>query len=266
MLSAGGAYPACVEAGARALLAQSTDQGSRQGGFILLRNLWAAEGRAADLFRLVDSVGRTGWWQVGSVAYPLVGLAGLTGAVPKVEESVARLQESYGSAYLDSLDSGRLLLLGTWYAQSRRIGEAEQMAARLSDRAKAGDRPARLGAEALGAHLRLAHGDTIGAIQALRRLSPVAQREFIAWGTTEGLPMERITLARLLAATGDQAGALAVAEQLDHPAPVAFLPFLPVSLALRYSAARTLGRNEQAAEYRDRIEALGRADLIPVQE
>ncbi len=267
MLSAAGAYPKCVESGARTLLGKSRDVAARQGAFILLRNLWAAEGRIPELLHVVDSVTTNGWWQVGSAVFPLMSLAGLTEVEPQVQASVVRLRGTYGAAYLDSLDSGRLLLLGTWYAHSGEGREADRFEVELRNRAQAtGDRAARLGADALAAHLRLARGDSAGAIEALRRLSPVAQREFIAWGTTEALPVERMTLAELLAAAGDQAGALAVAEQLDHPAPVAFLPFLPASLALRYSAARALGQRERAAEYRDRLEALGRADLIPVQE
>ena len=69
----------------------------------------------------------------------------------------------------------------------------------------------------------------------------------------------RLLLARLLLATGRPAEAITVAGAFDHREPSTFLPFVPASLELRYQAARRLGRNADARQYAERLEALGHA-------
>jgi serine/threonine protein kinase len=261
MLSVAGTYPECVEAGARALLVENSDEA--QGGFHLLRNLWAAENRIPELITLADSVKNAGWWQVGSLVYPIDALAGLPGLEPKVEESIAALRTKYGQRYEDSLDAGRRLMLGAWYARAGRITEAERLEALLSRQATTSTDPAApVRADALQAHLLLARGDSAEALQVLEGLVPVSPSDLLAWGNTEALPAERLLLAELLFSSGRHRGAMNAADGFDHPAPLVFLPFLPASLALRYRAARVLAEPDRAEGYRRRLIALNHGHLI----
>jgi hypothetical protein len=119
-----------------------------------------------------------------------------------------------------------------------------------------------LRADALAAHLLLARGDSDAALARFGSLTPVARRDYLVWGYTESLPVERLVQAELLLARGRNQEALAVASAFDHPTPVVYLPFLPASLVVRYRASLALSRSEDAARYRDRLAALGRRDLV----
>jgi Tfp pilus assembly protein PilF len=125
--------------------------------------------------------------------------------------------------------------------------------------AMAREQPSRsvsLYARALSAHVRLARGDTAGALVEMRRLLPTAPRDTLAWDLGEALPVERLRHAQLALARGDAAEALRVASLLDHPEPIAYLAFAPASLDLRFRAARALGRSDAAARYRERLRRL----------
>jgi hypothetical protein len=115
-------------------------------------------------------------------------------------------------------------------------------------------------ADALGARIALLDGDSAGAIRGLRAGLGVGRRELLEWDVGESLAPERLLLARLLLASGQPEEAIAVAAAFDHPAPAAFLPFLPVSLTLRRQAALQAGRREEAKRYQVRLEALGQAE------
>jgi tetratricopeptide (TPR) repeat protein len=263
MLSVAATYPKCAEDGARALLVESSHRTVRQGAFNLLRNLWAAEGRIPELVSLVDSVRTAGWWQVASMVYPIDDLAGLPGFHSRVEESVAALSRKYGAHYEDSLDGGRLLLLGAWYARAGKIADGARLETLLSRQAATtGDPATKVRADALHSHLLLARGDSAAALQAFESLVPVARWDDLAWGSTEALPVERLIQAELLFSSGRHRAAMNAAERFDHPAPLVFLPFLPASLALRYRAAQALGDPDRAAGYRQRLIALGQGNLI----
>jgi hypothetical protein len=70
------------------------------------------------------------------------------------------------------------------------------------------------------------------------------------------LPTERLLLARLLLARGEALAALQVASNFDAPSPVAYLPYLPASLALRITAADRLGDAKLLERLRRRQEML----------
>ena len=112
-------------------------------------------------------------------------------------------------------------------------------------------------ADAAEAHATFASADTVGAIERLRSLTPNAPRNFLVFGDFEPLAVERMLLAELLLAQGDYGDAYEVASIFDHPAPVAYLPFLPRSLAIRERAAEALGDSERMAEAGMRLRALG---------
>jgi hypothetical protein len=105
-------------------------------------------------------------------------------------------------------------------------------------------------------------GDTLGAIALLRGLAPRAPAIDLTWGEWESLAGERLLLARLLLARGEAREALRVAATHDHPQPIENLLYLPASLVVRREAASRLGLDRLAAEYRERLEALGRQDLV----
>lgn len=262
MLSVAGAFPDCAEAASRALLTQTLDEGLHQAAFHLLQSLWASQGRDRDLVALVDSVEASGWWQVASVSYPADALAGLPGFDARVVESIAVLRRHYGSSYEDSLNGGRLLLLGAWLARSGHLTAAARLQGRLSRLAEGTrDAETELESAALDAHMLLARGDSSAALGALERLTPVARRDLLLWGYTESLPAERLTRARLLFSLGRFEQAIRVAEGFDHPTPVVYLAFIPASLSLRYQAALALGQLERATRYRARLSALHRSGL-----
>jgi hypothetical protein len=117
-------------------------------------------------------------------------------------------------------------------------------------------------AEALNGHLALARGDTAEAVQTFRSLRPIGSRTLLEWEIAEPLAVEKMQLARVLYALGDYAEARQVAEIFDHPQPIAFLPFLPASLELRYRSASAEGRRRLADTYRRRLMEIGMGDLV----
>jgi hypothetical protein len=263
MLSVAGAFPECAEDASRALLANPSAEAFHQGAILLLQSLWAAQGRESAVIALIDSASAAGWWQVSTVLYPIDALAGLPGFDAKVAEGTAALRNAYGAAYEDSLDGGRLLLLGAWYLHRGRMADGVRLEERLSRRAAGPHDPeARLRSDALKAHLLLARGDSTAALIALERIAPVARRDFLTWGYTESFPFERLVEAELLFSLGRYQDAIHVADGFDHPMPVVYLPFLPASLILRYRAAQALNHPARAAGYRRRLAALDRTGLL----
>ena len=261
LLSVAGAFPGCAESASRALLAEPTAEALHSGVIFLLQNLWAAEGRDTAVLSLTSRAG-AGQWEAATAMYLIDALAGEPELEPRVTDAIATLRKKLGAAYEDSLDGGTLLLLGAWYARSGRLPDAARLQGRLSRQATSTDDPeASLRAAALSAHILLAHGDSAAALSAFERLTPVARRDFLVWGSTESLPVERLARAELLFARGRYKEAIVVAGEFDHPTPIVYLSFLPASLALRYRAARALAQFERAERYRGRLAALGRSDL-----
>jgi len=262
LLSVAGAFPGCVESASRALLAEPAAEELHRGVIFLLQNLWAAEGRDTAIVSLISREG-AGQSQAATTAYLIDALAGESELEPRVTDGITALRKNLGAGYEDSLDGGTLLLLGAWYARSGRLPDAARLQGRLSRKATHTDDPeTRLRAAALAAHVLLARGDSTAALTAFERLTPVARRDFLVWGYTESLPVERLARAELLFARGRYREAIAVAGEFDHPTPIVYLPFLPASLAMRYRAARALAQSERAGGYRHRLAALGRTDLL----
>jgi hypothetical protein len=96
----------------------------------------------------------------------------------------------------------------------------------------------------------------------LRELAPTARREELAWNPWEPLGFERLALAQLQLTRGDLADAHRTASNLDSPQPIIYLLYLPASLALRRAVAESLGVVSRVREYRQRLERLGRTDLL----
>ncbi|MBA3318333.1 MAG: protein kinase, partial [Gemmatimonadales bacterium] len=234
VLSTGGAQPACARAGFRAVLASPNAGASQQWGALLgLQSALIAEGRLADVRRLLDSPQSSDL--AGSVLY-LIDATVATGLADRATE-VAR---EFGTEY-STMTSPLLWALGAWAAHR---GDAPGLSAIAEAlRAKADSSSARVDsllAAVMAARLTLVRGDTTSAVQALSALRPSGRLGDLEWQPWEALAGERLTLAELLFARGDYAGADQVASLFEAPQPVIHLVFLPAALALRERTAKAL--------------------------
>jgi len=253
----GATQPACAEAGSRAFIGVD-GAGGRGTAVTQLQGLLVAQGRYAEAIALVDSA-REGTNGDSPKDYILDALAGAPTAT-EADEAVQYVLERWG---LDSLSTGEHWLLGVWHIEQGDLEAARVNNRYLADSARIeGRRRHRLLAESLAGHLALAEGDTARALDVFRSLKPTAPRRILWWRRAEPLPLARLRLAELLLATGEYEEALVTASGFDHHAPATYVTFIPKSLVIRIEAARALGRDDLVARYRERLEKLGRDDLI----
>ena len=99
-----------------------------------------------------------------------------------------------------------------------------------------------------------------GAIELLRALKSTAPIDQLIGDLLEPLAVERLLLGELLLARKRYQEAHDAVEVFDH-AELAFLPFVPRSLAIRARALEAL-RDSRADGYAKRLESLGRAELL----
>jgi hypothetical protein len=90
----------------------------------------------------------------------------------------------------------------------------------------------------MDAYLSLARGDSSNAARTLGALRANVPSALLEWGLVEPLPVERLLLARLALARKDFAEADRIASVFSHPAPVAYLPFLPAARGVKRQATR----------------------------
>jgi hypothetical protein len=114
-------------------------------------------------------------------------------------------------------------------------------------------------AEADLARLR---GDTALAIERFEAIPADAPTGSLAWEMSDPLVIARLRHAELLVAVGRYEEAIAVASALDSPAAVLYSAYVPASLAIRHAAARAAGLSREEREFRERLERLGRSDLL----
>jgi tetratricopeptide (TPR) repeat protein len=259
-LAVAGAQTECAETAFRRVLAATDSVAYRWAALVGLQGLLAAQSRVGELTTLLDSAVAAGTSQALWL-YSLDADAGLP-----VESQAAQMEafarQRYGDGYRGAAPHTQWLL-GIWHARRGNVSTVEALHRALAARvADPGARLSLLAANALAGHLALARGDTTDAIDKLRGLRPTAVSDSLSWSLWEPLPIERLTLARLLFARGRYQEAHDVAGVFDHQQPIAFLPFLAPSLALRLKAAEALGRPGLVAEYRARLLKLGRTDLV----
>jgi eukaryotic-like serine/threonine-protein kinase len=153
-----------------------------------------------------------------------------------------------------SINVVNLWFLGSWEAHAGRAEVAAEIAESLQARnTAAGNRRDSLLVASLAARVTLARGDSTAALEQLRHLTPTADDgSALVWNPWESLAGERLLLARLFFARGEADAALQTASIFDAPASLAFLPYLPASLALRREAAERLGMRKLADELRRR--------------
>jgi hypothetical protein len=101
----------------------------------------------------------------------------------------------------------------------------------------------------LDAHLALARDDSADAAHRFGALRIDLPPDLLEWGLVEPLPIERLRLAGLVLARKDFAEAGRIAAVFDHPAPVAFLPFIPAVREVRRRAAQGLRPSDIATSH-----------------
>ena len=261
-LSAGLRQMPCAESGFRALLRSPiTSDGDRWGAFLGLQGVLIARGATKEARTLIDSVVTAGKGVARSL-YVLGAAAGADMSVPAAElEAYART--TYGEDYARVRTSEALWILSVWHLSSGDVMRLRTLDALLRSRAATtGDERDRAFSIAAEAHLAIAVRDTSRAITLLQQLVRARNAVDIVWGFGSAFAPDRLLLAELLLATGRPHESAAVAAALDHEAPITFIAYVPMSLSVRYRAARALGNESAAMEARRRLERLGRQDLI----
>jgi serine/threonine-protein kinase len=253
---AGLRQPDCAEAAFRATMAFDTTTGpqsarNRFGALVGLQAVLVARGRdsAAKVLLQSDTLFNPGYR--GSL-YLMNAMAG--GDFAAEADGFAQAQLQRFRREPGSIGQVNLWFLGSWEAHVGRGEVAAEIAESLQARnAAAGSRRDSLLAASLAARVTLARGDSAAALTQLRSLTPTAEDgSALVWNPWESLAGERLLLARLLFARGEMDAALQTASTFDAPASIAFLPYLPASLALRREAADQLGMPKLAAELRRR--------------
>jgi hypothetical protein len=252
LLSVGGAQSACAKAGFRAVLESENAGASHRWGALLgLQSALVAEGRLAEVRRLLDSPEAA---DLGGQVLYLIDATAAQG----LDDRAADIARQEGTEY-SAMGGPMLWALGTWAAHRGDVTAVSAIAAALAANAKSsGARLDSLLARVFAARLTLLRGDSASAARELMALSPNAPGGDLEWQPWESLAGERLTLARVLMARGDFAGADRMAGQLEAPQPVIHLVFLPAALALRVRAAVGLGQEQRAERLRFRAAALRR--------
>lgn len=252
------AQSACAEAGWRALLAPTVNEGVRWGALLGLQGALVAQGRAAEALALLDSARAAGTSTV-LYLYLLDAMAGAPFAA-RADEVVTFARENLGDDYARA-GPHTLWFMAAWHAARGDTAMVRRLDARVAAAAQAApaDRRVKLLAGATAAHAALARADTSRAIELLRGLRATARRDSLSYDLFEPLAIERLRLAELLMARRDFRGALVAASAFDHQEPIAFLPFLPRSLQLRAAAADSTLQPQLGDRYRRRLAAMTRA-------
>jgi tRNA A-37 threonylcarbamoyl transferase component Bud32 len=260
-LSGGASQSRCAEQGFRSVLfSEGVPPAHTWGALLGLQGLLIAEGRNDEALRIIDSA-----VAAGTPAALTLYILDLWAGAP-MEQKAAEVdqfaRERFGPEYRGVGPSG-LWQLGVWHAWRGDAQRVSKLQGALRTKAEEpGGRRAGLFADALAAHLALVRSDTALAIRLLRTIAPIAPFDSLTWLLADALPIERLLLARLLLARGATAEAFHVATAFDHQGPISYVPFVPLSLAIRVQAADALGWRSAAARARARLASLGREDLL----
>jgi hypothetical protein len=264
-LAIGAAQVPCALEAARAVLQTAADDDLVWGAFVIYQSLLVATGQDQAAARFLDEA-----QGLAAQGVPYLQVVDAVAGADMGEQAAAvdeYLRTEFGEGYEQLRGPLALWLAGSWNAL---IGDSTQLAAvvrQLEEVVRTEGRPDRLRQaelflSSMRAHLATARGDTAAAIDSLRVLHPTFPRDGFSWELVEPLANERLTLARLLLATGQYEEAIAVASGLDGPSAAIFTVFVPASLEVRYRAARAAGRDDLAQRYQSRLAELGRLELI----
>jgi len=222
-----------------------------------LQSLLVAEARYEDAASLLETDAMFAYMMGDVYILDAVAGADLEAQARQAAEAKRRSIAS-GEASFDDF-----WFLGIWAAHEGHSDQAMALADSLATKADREDhRIAGLMARSVEARATLANGDTSTALELFRQLMPNKRRTDF-WWPWESLPGESLAYAELLHASGDAVGALRIASNIDAPArPLTDLVYLPASLALRLRIARQLGDTSLEERCSERLNALGRSDLI----
>jgi tetratricopeptide (TPR) repeat protein len=260
-LSVSGRQHRCAEGAFRALLNAEIDLAERFGAVLGLQGILVATGRGSTALSLLDSLISAGDRRARSL-HVLYTLAGAP-MDAEAAELAAFATGAFGQQYERLTSTLNLWVLGVWHVYQSEAEKVGTIAAALDDIAnQTGLRRDRMYADALAAHEALMRGDTTDAIDRLLDLTSTGTVNSVAWGYGEALPVEHLLLAELMLADGRYVRSIRAASVFDHAGPVIFVAYLPKSLQVRYDAARSMGRLDLAEQYRERLLALGRGDLV----
>jgi len=256
-LAVAAAFPGCAEDGFRSIVGDTiVPMNLRWGALVGFQSLLASQNRLRELRALIDSTVASGV-EYANRFYLTDAAAGLE--LSENAEAVAHRYET--GAARQAVGAGVVWLIATWRAQHGDVERADSLRALLVEKARRGDPDAARYANALHAQLALGRADS-SAVGELRSLLSVGTRDDLAWGLTESLAADRLILASYLLANGRPAEAFVAASVMDHSSASSLLPYLPESLMLRRRAARLLGWNDVARRCEERLNKLGRIDLL----
>ncbi|HSA55028.1 MAG TPA: hypothetical protein VLE53_04955, partial [Gemmatimonadaceae bacterium] len=258
-LTGGGHQFACAEGAFRSILSSpTTGRSERWGAFLGLQGILVATGRDREARVLVDSVAvRTG---AARSLYVLATAAGARMAEPAAAlDSFAR--QLYGERYERIPNAENLWVIGLWHHSQGNVAGLRVVDSTLRARALGTGNPRdRYFATAVNARVALST-DSARAIELLRGLTG-ALRGDVEWAIGEAVPADHLLLATLLLARGAHQDAIRAASVFDHAQPIMFLPYVPLSLAIRYRASMALGDEAAARRYRARLNGLHRGELL----
>jgi serine/threonine protein kinase len=249
-LSVGAAQTRCAEDGFRALLADSNAAELHWGALLGLHGVIMAERRYRELAPLIDSANMRGIGRAPALYF----LDATLGAPvePQAETIDSAWRSQFGQQY-QQVSLGTRLLVLAWSAHRRDTLRVKQLSqAMLADTASNGIslRPLVEG------QLALARGDTAKAAELFSSLRVNVPADQLEWDLSQPLPLERLLIARGALARDDPESAIRYATVFDHPAPVAYLPFVAASLDVRLEAAHRLGRRDLVGRFERRLARL----------
>jgi serine/threonine-protein kinase len=243
VLAAGAAQPRCAEPMLKAVLADRAQEELHWGAFTTLHGLVMAGERYGELVPLIDSASAGGLGRALAM-YLVDDLAGAPVGV-KAEATEALWRGWYGKHY-EGISLPTRWLLAAWLAHRGDTTRLKDL--REAWRAELDTASLPVGA-VLDAHLALARGDSADAAHRFGALRIDLPPDLLEWGLVEPLPIERLRLAGLVLARKDFAEAGRIAAVFDHPAPVAFLPFIPAVREVRRRAAQGLRPSDIATSH-----------------
>lgn len=265
LLNVRASNPECAEAAWRAVLRHDTTASTRReySSLLGLQSLFAATGQYDELRRLVDSAVATGT-VIGTAVSHMVFLDALAGA--GVQSEAERMAIDLRDNPPMSVPADvRFWYLGIWETHRGSVVNAQLMSDSLAQYAvERRGCQAQFLTRSLEAHVLVARGDTLNALDALGSLQSGCRRpSTFPWF---GRGLEMITHSRIYLALGQFENAVRVARGIDAPASVPNVVFLPASLQLRMRAAEEMGDEELAERCGQRLIDLGRHDLVAITE
>ncbi|HKH84697.1 MAG TPA: protein kinase, partial [Gemmatimonadales bacterium] len=249
-LAVGGAQNRCAERGFKALLADRKQEELHWGAFLGLHGIAMSERRFDRIVPLIDSAVAGGLARA-----PLLYFLDVLAGAPldaKAQATASAWRSQYGNQY-EGVSPQSRWLVAAWEAHSRDTIGLKQLRTSLLMASKESPLPLE---GVLEGHMALSRADTLNAVRSFRSLQVNLPADVLQWGLVEPLAVERLIAAEFALSRRDFAEAERIAAIFDHPAPVAYLPFVPASLSIRLQAARGLQRSDLVERYEERLRRL----------